>query len=219
MQPLFPSRSNFIAKFSIVVGALLTVVLVAGAWWYTHSPAYSKVGIPVSQPVPFPHSLHITALELNCRYCHIGVDQAAFADLPPAETCMSCHSQVSPQSPNLKPVRESYASGVPLQWNRVYSMPDYVYFNHDIHVNKGVGCETCHGRMDKVTTAVREQYFYMNTCLDCHKDPAKFIRPKENVYDMGYVPSESQETLGPKLVKEYNIMSPNQLINCSICHR
>lgn len=219
MPQLFPSRSNLVAKISIVAGALLTVILIIGLWWYYHSPAVSKVGVPVPQPVPFPHSLHITALEMNCRYCHIGVDQAAFADLPPAETCMTCHSQIRPTSPNLQPVRDSYASGIPLQWNRVYSMPDYVYFNHDIHVNKGVGCETCHGRMDQVTTAVREKYFYMNTCLDCHKDPAKFVRPKENVYDMGYTPPENQEVLGTKLVKDYNIMSPTQLTNCSICHR
>jgi hypothetical protein len=219
MPQLFPARSNFIAKISILAAFILLALITGGMVWYTHSTVYTKVGVAIPQPVPFPHSLHITVLGLNCRYCHAGVDQSSFADLPPAETCMTCHSQIAKTVPSLQPIRDSYANGTPIQWNRVNSLPDYVYFNHQIHVAKGVGCETCHGRMDQETTAVRAKYFYMTTCTECHKDPGKYLRPKANIYDMGYKPSENQATLGPKLVKEYNILSPNQLTNCSICHR
>jgi hypothetical protein len=219
MPQLFPPRSNKISKLSILAGVALLVVVTGGLVWYTHSTVYTKVGVAIPQPVPFPHSYHVGVLGLNCRYCHTGVDQSSFADVPPAETCMSCHSQIALNVASLQPVRDSYANGTPIQWNRVNSLPDYVYFNHQIHVDKGVGCETCHGRMDKETTAVRAKYFYMATCTDCHKNPAPSLRPQANIYDMGYTPSESQATLGPKLMKEYNIMSPNQLTNCSICHR
>jgi len=219
MPQLFPPRSNKIAKISILAAFAFVVVVTGGLVLFTHSTFYTKVGVAIPQPVPFPHSYHIGVLGLNCRYCHTGVDQSSFADIPPAETCMSCHSQVALDKPSLQPIRDSYANGTPIQWNRVNSLPDYVYFNHQIHVDKGVGCETCHGRMDKETTAVRAKYFYMETCTDCHKDPGKYLRPQANIYDMGYTPSESQATLGPKLVKAYNIMSPVQLTNCSICHR
>lgn len=219
MPQLFPPRSNKIAKMSILVALVVVAVVTGGLVWYFHSPMITKVNAQIPQPVPFPHSYHIGVLALNCRYCHMGVDQSSFADVPPAETCMSCHSQIATTVASLQPVRDSYANGTPIEWNRVNSLPDYVYFNHQIHVAKGVGCETCHGRMDKETTAVRAKYFYMDTCTECHKNPDKYLRPQANIYDMGYTPSESQASLGLKLVKEYNIMSPVQLTNCSICHR
>lgn len=219
MPQLFPPRSNKISRFSILGVLVLLAVVSGGAAWFVHSSTFTKVGVPIPQPVPFPHSLHISALGLDCRYCHAGVDQSSFADLPPTETCMSCHSQVALTSPNLQPVRDSYANGTPIQWNRVNELPDYVYFDHQIHVAKGVGCETCHGRIDQETTAVRAKFFYMDTCMECHRNPQKYLRPQANIYDMGYQPSEDQVFLGPSLVKEYNILSPEQLINCSICHR
>jgi hypothetical protein len=219
MRQLFPARSNIIARISLLV-AVLVVGLVTGILvWITHSPITTKVGVAVPQPVPFPHSVHISVVGLNCRYCHAGVDQSSFADLPPAETCMTCHSQIAKTAASLQPVRDSYASGKPVEWNRVNSLPDYVYFNHQIHVDKGVGCETCHGRMDQGTTAVRAKYFYMSTCVDCHRDPAQYLRPQANIYDMGYKPAESQSTLGDKLMQEYHILPASQLTNCSICHR
>jgi hypothetical protein len=219
MPQIFPPRSNTLSKVSILAAVVLVAIVSGGLAWLVHSPVYNLVGVAIPQPVPFPHSLHIGVLGLNCRYCHVGVDQSSFADIPSAETCMSCHSQVATDKADLQPVRDSYNKGTPIQWNRVNSLPDYVYFNHNIHIAKGVGCETCHGRMDKETTAVRAKYFYMTTCTDCHKDPGKYLRPQANIYDMGYTPSESQATLGPKLMKEYNIMTPVQLTNCSICHR
>jgi hypothetical protein len=132
---------------------------------------------------------------------------------------MTCHSQVALDKATLNPVRESWKTGVPIQWNRVNNVPDYVYFNHAIHVNKGVGCETCHGRTDQQATAVKAETFYMAWCLDCHRNPEKFVRPKANVYDVGYKPAEDQLVLGAKLVQEYDIMPSKQLMNCSICHR
>ena len=219
MPQLFPPRSNSISRLSIL-GVLILLVAGTGAGiWYTHSSKFTKVGVRIPQPIPFPHNLHITTLGLNCRYCHDSVDQSSFADLPPAETCMSCHSQIAANDPVLQPLRDSYNKGTPIQWNRVNSLPDYVYFNHQIHVTKGIGCETCHGRMDKETTAVRAKYFYMDTCTECHRDPSKYLRPLANIYDMGYTPSEDQAILGAQLMKEYNILPASQLINCSICHR
>ncbi len=219
MPQLFPPRSNKIAKLSIIAVVVLSAAVIGGLAWYTHSPTFTKVGAEVPQPVPFSHNLHVKAVGLNCRYCHVGVDQSAFADLPPAETCMSCHSQIRKDSPTLQPVRDSYLNGTPLAWNRVNDLPDFVYFNHEIHVAKGVGCETCHGRMDQVTTAVRSKYFYMSTCMECHNNPGQYLRPQANIYDMGYTPTEDQAVLGAKLVAEYNIMPISQLSDCSICHR
>lgn len=219
MPPIFPPRSNTIARASIVVVLVLLILVTAAAVWYTHSSTFNKVGVAVPQPVPFPHSFHVSVVGLDCRYCHESADKSSFAGMPPTETCMSCHSIVKTDSALLAPVRESYKTGVPIQWNRVYKVPDYVYFDHHIHVNKGIGCENCHGRMDQQQTAVRKIYFYMNVCLDCHRYPQKYIRPKDQVYAMGYKPAGDQQTIGAQLVKEYNVMPPTQLTNCSICHR
>lgn len=219
MPPIFPPRSNMFARASILGVLVLTAVVTGLLVLWTHSSAFNKVGVTIPQPVPFPHSLHVTVVGLNCRYCHDSVDKSSFADLPPTQTCMSCHSQVKTESPLLAPVRESWSSGKPIEWNRVNDLPDYVFFNHQIHVKKGVGCETCHGRMDTVATAVKAETFYMAWCLDCHREPEKYLRPVDKVYDMGYKPAEDQKTLGKRLVAEYGVMPPSQLMNCSICHR
>ncbi len=219
MPQTFPPRSNPISKISIILVLILIVAITAVLAWYFHTATFTKVGVKVSQPVPFPHIIHITSVGLNCRYCHASVDQSSFADLPPSETCMSCHSQIAKTATSLQVIRDSYSKGTPVQWNRVNFLPDHVYFDQEIHVTKGVGCETCHGRMDKVTTAVRAIYFYMDVCTGCHKNPGPQLRPLANVYDMGYVPKEDQNTLGPKLIQEYNILPPNDLIRCSVCHR
>jgi hypothetical protein len=219
MPQLFPPRSNKIAKFSILAIVILLAAIAGGVELYLHSSAFTQVGVAIPQPVPFSHNLHISALGLNCRYCHVGVDQTSFADIPNAETCMSCHSVIAATAADLQPIRDSYNNNTPIVWNRVNSLPDYVYFNHQIHIAKGVGCETCHGRMDKETTAVRAIYFTMAACTECHRDPAQYLRPQANIYDMGYVPSQDQATLGQKLMEQYNIMSPTQLTNCSNCHR
>lgn len=219
MPPIFPPRSNTFARASILVLLILLGAITAFLVWWLHSSTFNKVGVAVGQPVTFPHDRHVAVLQLDCRYCHDGVDQSSFASLPPTETCMSCHSQVAPTSPLLIPVRESWKYGTPIVWNRVNNLPDHAFFDHKIHVNKGIGCESCHGRVDQMGTAVKAEAFYMAFCIDCHRNPERFVRPLDQVYTMGYTPAESQVSLGPKLVQEYNIKPAQQLMNCSICHR
>jgi hypothetical protein len=219
MPPIFPPRSNMIARASLLGIPVLLAVLIGLVVWWLHSSTFNLVGVAIPQPVPFPHSFHVGVVGISCRYCHETVDQTSFAGMPPTQTCMSCHSQVATDSALLAPVRESWETGVPVQWNRVNNVPDFVYFDHHIHVNKGIGCETCHGRVDQMSTAVKSETFYMAWCLDCHRDPEKYIRPIENVYDMGYEPAEDQKVIGEQLVQEYDILPPEQLMDCSICHR
>lgn len=219
MPLIFPPRSNTFAKVSILGGLILLAAVVGFLVWFIHSPTFNKVGVAVDQPVPFPHGFHVAAVGLNCRYCHESVDKSSFAGMPNTETCMSCHSQVKLDSPLLQPVRDSWANNTPIVWNRVNNLPDYAFFNHSIHINKGVGCESCHGRVDQQTTAVKSQTFYMTFCLDCHENPAKYVRPKDQVYTMGYQPAGDQMQIGKQLVGEYAIQSPSVLTNCSTCHR
>lgn len=219
MPQTFPPRSNLISKASIIALLVLGVVITGALAWYFHTPTFTQVGVTVPQPVPFPHIIHITSVGMNCRYCHAGVDQSSFADLPPSETCMTCHSQIATDRASLEPVRQSWKTGTPIQWNRVNKVPDFVYFDHHIHISKGVGCETCHGRVDQMTTDVKANTFYMAWCLDCHRDPAKYLRPRDQVYTMGYKPAGDQLAIGRNLVKEYDVMNTSQLINCYTCHR
>ena len=219
MPPLFPPRSNTIARASLIVLPLLLIIVVGGLVFYGNSSAVTHVGVAVPQPVPYPHNLHVTVLGLDCRYCHAAVDKSSFADLPSTETCMTCHEQIAATAPDLQPVRDSWATGKPVEWNRVNQLADFVFFNHEIHVNKGVGCETCHGRVDTMSTDVKANSFQMAWCLECHRSPAKYLRPLDKVYTMGYQPAGDQMTIGTQLVKEYNILPSTQLINCSICHR
>jgi len=198
---------------------LVLVIIVGFLVWYSLSPATTNVGVAVQQPVPYPHNLHVAVLGLDCRYCHDSVDQSSFADIPSTETCMSCHSQVALTDPLLAPVRDSWKTGQPIAWTRVNRLPDFVYFNHEIHVNKGVGCETCHGRVDQMTTDVKANTFFMSWCLDCHRNPAPYLRPLDKITTMGYKPAGDQSAIGAQLMKQYNILPPTQLINCSICHR
>jgi hypothetical protein len=219
LPPLFPPRSNTIARASLIVLPLLLIVVVGGLVLYGNSSAVTHVGVAVPQPVPYPHNLHVAVLGLDCRYCHAAVDKSSFADLPSTETCMTCHEQIAATVPDLQPVRDSWATGKPVEWTRVNQLADFVYFNHEIHVNKGVGCETCHGRVDTMATDVKANSFQMAWCLECHRNPAKYLRPLDKVYTMGYKPAGDQMTIGTQLVKDYNILPSTQLINCSICHR
>jgi ferredoxin len=219
MPQIFHPSTNTFSRVSIF-GA---VFFIAGLAWVLatifRSPYATKVDVPVEQPVPFSHEHHVSGLGIDCRYCHVSVEQSAFADVPPTETCMTCHSQIWSDSPELEPVRASYQTGTPIQWNRVNDLADFVYFNHGIHVTKGIGCETCHGRVDKMPLTWKANSLYMEWCLECHRHPERYIRPKENVFDMGYTPPGDQITLGLQLVKDYQIPPPSYLENCYICHR
>ena len=157
-------------------------------------------------------------LGIDCRYCHSTVEKSAVASVPPTHTCMSCHSQVWTNSPLLEPIRQSYLNGTPVKWNKVYDLPDFVYFNHSIHVQKGIGCDTCHGPVHEMNITYKAQPLSMAWCLDCHRQPEKYIRPKEEVYNYEYKQPKNQLELGEKLVKEYGIRK-EQLTDCAICHR
>lgn len=219
MAQIFHRSTNFLSKLSIF-GSLFILAGVAGASWQIYqSPWFSGVNVAKSQPVPFSHEHHVRGLGIDCRYCHTSVEQSSFAGIPPLKTCMTCHSQIWLNADMLEPVRESYRGGAPLEWTRVHDLPDYVYFNHSIHVDKGVGCATCHGRVDKMPITWQVQTLHMRWCLDCHRDPAKYLRPREEVYNMDYIPPADQAALGKKLAKDYGILPVRQMIDCVTCHR
>lgn len=215
MSQIFPRRANLIARGSIILVALALAIVLAAGYLIVRSPYRTQVGVVREQPVPYSHKLHVGELGLDCRYCHTAVDKSSSAGIPSTEICMNCHLQVRPDSPALAPIRDSFTTGQPIAWNRIHDLADYVYFNHSIHVNKGFGCVTCHGRVDEMPLMYRERSLLMEWCLDCHRNPARYIRPKDQVYNLAWQPSESQETLGPRLVQEYNVQSK---INCSTCH-
>ena len=168
------------------------------------------------QPVPFSHAHHVGGLGVDCRYCHTTVETSSFANIPPTKTCMNCHSQIWNRAPMLEPVRESFRSDKSIRWIRVHDLPDYVYFNHSIHVAKGVGCTTCHGQVNKMPLMWQENSLQMSWCLDCHRHPERFVRPKSEVFSVNWQPPPNQAEMGRELVKEYNIQS---LTSCSTCHR
>ncbi len=174
-------------------------------------------GVVVKQPVPFSHDHHVAGIGIDCRYCHTSVESSSFAGMPPTATCMNCHSQIWSQSPLLEPVRESFRTGTPISWTRVHNLPDYVYFDHSIHIAKGIGCVSCHGRVDKMPLLYQGASLKMEFCLDCHRNPEPHLRPQEAIWDLGWEPApaaagEREHTLAA----EYHVQSK---INCSVCHR
>jgi Cytochrome c7 and related cytochrome c len=216
MPQIFPKSANAWSKASIVM--VLGVVVSLG-WVISvlqRSDFVTAANTFVDQPVQFSHQHHVGGIGIDCRYCHNSVEVAATAGIPPTKTCINCHSQIWSTSPYLEPVRASFRDDKPLRWTRVHDLPDFVYFNHSIHVKKGVGCETCHGRVDTMPLMRQQSSLQMEWCLDCHRDPAQYVRPRSEVFTMGYVPAVAQAELGPQLVTEYNIKS---LTNCSVCHR
>jgi hypothetical protein len=212
---------NTVARVTIIGGALF-VFLGGGAAMHVYwSPFGSNVNVAKAQVVPFSHRHHVSSMGIDCRYCHTTVETGPFAGIPPTETCMTCHSQIWTEAPMLAPVRESWDTGTPLEWNRVNDLPDFAYFNHSIHVNRGVGCVTCHGQVDDMPLMMKAQTLHMKWCLGCHKAPEKFIRPRDKVFDMRWTPEsegKTQAEIGPQLVAEYGIHK-EQLTNCSVCHR
>lgn len=216
MAQIFRPSANTIAKLSIVLGGLLAAggLILMNA--VDRSPYVTGVNIPPEQPVPFSHKHHVTQIGLDCRYCHTSVEKAAYAGIPATETCMSCHTQIWADAPMLEPVRESWRSGRSLEWTRVHDLPEYVYFDHSIHVNKGMSCAVCHGRVDQMPLVWKVNTLHMSWCLDCHRQPEKYIRPKEEVFNMAYEPTEDQMVLGARLVEEYKV---RKLTDCSYCHR
>jgi len=168
------------------------------------------------QPVPFSHKHHVGELGLDCRYCHSSVEVSSSAGMPPTQTCMTCHSQIWTNAAVLEPVRASYRDSTPISWTRVNAVPDFVYFNHSIHIAKGVGCTTCHGPIAEMNITWRNESLYMRWCLECHNAPQKYLRPRSEVFNAFYQPPKDQVALGERLMKEYKVQS---LVNCTTCHR
>jgi hypothetical protein len=213
---VFGPGANSLSRFTLLGAALGLVAAFVAAEVYVRSPYVTGVGAPVDQPVPFSHKHHVSDDGIDCRYCHTTVETSAFAGIPPTQTCMNCHSQIFSQSPVLAPVRDSFQTGEPIHWNRVNSLPDFVYFDHSIHVQKGVGCSTCHGPVDQMPLTWKAQSLQMGWCLDCHMDPSKYVRPREEVFNMAWQPPANQDELGRQIVQAYHVQSK---ISCSTCHR
>jgi len=219
MSQIFHPSMNTISRVTIfgAVFILIGVGLIIN--YLVRSPFFTQVNVAKEQPVPFSHLHHVDQLGLDCRYCHTSVEDASFAGIPPTETCMTCHSQVWTEAEMLEPVRESFRTGTPLQWNRVYDLSDFVYFNHSIHVNKGIGCESCHGPVDQMPLTWKAETLHMEWCLSCHRHPEENIRPAADVLTMGWEPEgTTQAALGAQLVVQNNI-NAEPLDDCSICHR
>ncbi len=183
MAQLFPPYANTIATASLFVAAAIPFTLVVGGPIVTSSPANTKVDMPIDQPVPFSHKHHAKELGIDCRFCHSNVEDTAQASVPATEVCMTCHSQIWTNSPMLDPVRTSWETGVPLEWNKVNAVPDFVYFNHSIHIARGVNCNTCHGPVQEMPLTWKGETFQMSWCLECHRDPSKFIVKPTNSGD------------------------------------
>ena len=182
-------------------------------------PTRLTSNVPFAQPVPFSHKHHVRDDGIDCRYCHTSVEKSAFAGIPSTDTCMTCHSQIWTEAPVLAPVRASLNQNTPLRWNRVHDLPDFAYFNHSIHVTKGIGCSTCHGQVDQMPLTYRTQTLYMKWCLECHRQPQNFVRPRSEIYNMHWHPPPDQHAQGAQLVRQYHIDTSGRLTNCSTCHR
>jgi Cytochrome c3/Class III cytochrome C family len=218
MPQLFSRRCNTIVRTALFGGVIFICLCGWGLHAVYFSPYTTLVNVPISQPVPFSHKHHVGDLGIDCRFCHDSVEKSAFAGLPSTDTCMTCHSQLFTDAPPLAPVRQSLATGAPIRWNRVNRLPDFVFFNHSIHVNKGIGCSTCHGRLDEMPLTGKANTLYMRWCLECHQDPARFIRPHEEVFNLAWQPDRNQPAQAEKLVHDAHI-NTTQLQDCSICHR
>jgi hypothetical protein len=219
MPQIFHPSANTLARLTLFGMGVGPVGLLVLSYLLIRSPYQTNVRVIREQPVPFSHEHHVHALGIDCRYCHTSVETEGFAGMPPTYTCMSCHSQIWSDSPMLEPVRVSLRERKPLAWTRVHDLPDFVYFHHGIHVQKGVACVSCHGRVDQMPLAWKEEPMTMEWCLNCHRHPERHLRRKEEVFLMDWAPPDrDQQSLGRDLVQEYHVEA-EQLTNCSICHR
>jgi len=229
---IFHRSANVISRASIYTGILTLAFVLWACIQLQRSPYVTYAGIARPQPAPFSHQHHVAALGIDCRYCHTSVETSSFAGIPPTKTCMNCHSQIWTSAPMLEPVRESFRSGKSLVWNRVNDLPEFVYFDHSIHINKGVGCNTCHGPVDRMPLMYNYASLQMEWCIECHRAPEKNLRPREQVFNMRYQqPSvdlpvvfegksyTDQLSLGKELVKQYHLRSVMDITSCSTCHR
>ena len=219
MAQIFHRSTNTISRVSIYGAVFIAAALGYLGWAVTESPYFTDVNVPRQQPVPFSHKHHVTDDGIDCRYCHTSVEKSSFAGIPSTHICMSCHSRLWTTSPMLEPVRLSYQTDKSLEWTRVNALPDFAYFDHSIHINKGVGCTTCHGPIGEMPLTWRANTLYMRWCIDCHNHPERFVRRREDVFKADYQPPHDQLALGRRLVKKYKIKDATQLTDCYTCHR
>ena len=233
MAQIFHRSANSLSRLSMGAVLLIVTALLGAAWEMQRSPYVTYQGVAQSQPVPFSHQHHNAGLGIDCRYCHTSVEQSSYAGIPPTKTCMNCHSQIWTNAALLEPVRESYRTGKSIMWTKVNYLPDYVYFNHSIHVNKGVGCASCHGPVNKMPLMYQESSMRMEWCLECHRATEKFLRPRDQVFNMNYEQPSSQHPvaladgmkytdqveLGTALKAQYNVRTVADITSCNTCHR
>jgi hypothetical protein len=219
MSQIFHPHTNIYSRLSIVAVLALIATLGATVAALNWSGWNTGQGSFIEQPIQFSHAHHVGGMGIDCRYCHTSVEESAFANIPPTKTCMNCHSQIWANAPILEPVRASFRNNQPLEWTRVHDLPDFVYFNHSIHVKKGVGCATCHGEVDRMPLMYQQASLMMSWCVDCHRNPAPNLRPRAEVFNMRWQPPVNDPGLGERLAKEYQIASVDQLTSCSTCHR
>lgn len=217
MAQLFSRAYNTVAPAVLVGFVMLAGVIGYCVYRVYWSPYLTGVKMPMIQPVPFSHQHHVGGLGLDCRYCHTGVERESFAGVPPTHTCMTCHSQLWTEAPVLSEVRQSLTSGKPIPWVRINNVPDYVYFDHHIHIAKGIGCVSCHGRVDEMPLTWKAETLYMRWCLDCHRAPQGFIRTQRQVFEMDSKNPSPAE--GAKRMQENDTRQPQFLLDCSNCHR
>lgn len=217
MAQVFGRSMNWVATGSILGGVVVLGTALAVLLNINRLDYVSQVGVARDQPVPFSHKHHVTGVGIDCRYCHTTVEESAFAGIPPTETCMTCHSMLWTEAAVLEPIRASLRDDEPIRWTRVHDLPDFVYFRHDIHVSKGIGCQSCHGQVDQMPLMWKENTLNMEWCLECHRAPERHIRPKEEVFNMNWSPPMNQEEMGRNLVEQYDVQKV-QLTDCSICH-
>ncbi|MBI5775112.1 MAG: cytochrome c3 family protein [Verrucomicrobia bacterium] len=217
MSDIFPKWTNRLPLYAGIGAVLIGSAVTAGVWYY-FTPKYTRVGYQPVQPVAFSHTIHAGQLNIDCRYCHNGVEKSWYSNIPAATTCMNCHNQVLKDDPRLALVRESAATGKPIPWVQVHKMPDYVYFNHAVHVNRGVSCVHCHGQVNKMDEVRHDKPLSMGFCLDCHRNPAPNLRPPDKVTDLNWTPENGgiPKDFGLKAVHDWKVNSSQ---NCSACHR
>ncbi|MFC1555776.1 cytochrome c3 family protein [candidate division KSB1 bacterium] len=215
MSQIFPEWSNEIPKY-LFAGVAFILIATAGFIWYYFSPEYTDSGYRPDQPVKYSHKLHAGDLGIDCRYCHTTVETSPVAAVPPTQTCMNCHKLILPESEKLLPVRESFATGDPIEWIRVHNLPDYAYFNHSAHVESGVGCISCHGNVAEMEIVMQVEPLSMGWCLECHRDPGKNLRPLSEVTNMKWIKTENHDEFAGRFILEHNISPPT---DCSGCHR
>ncbi len=214
MAQLFPEWSNRVPRL-LLVGSVLLITSIVFFFWHFGSHEFLEVGYAPQQPIDYSHRLHAGELGLDCRYCHASVEVSAVASIPSTQTCMNCHTQVLPESDKLALLRESWTEGTAIEWVKVHDLPDYVQFNHSSHVNVGVGCSSCHGRVDRMEVVMQAEPMSMGWCLDCHNNPGPSLRPLDQVTNMSWVAPVNQFELAADIISKKNIAPP---IYCNACH-